>query len=142
MNGFWIAVLVLAGVAAAAFALLGAASRREASSATQGATLGREALKRDKARRKAAEQAEAAGPPTGKEVELAAAAARSAALEPVGDTAPVAWVPPDPEVLDESRRGFLNRSIIALMGLGVAGFAAGAFTAFLWPTGSSGFAWT
>ncbi|MCB1272450.1 MAG: Rieske 2Fe-2S domain-containing protein [Microthrixaceae bacterium] len=139
MNGFWIAVLVLAGVAAAAFALLGAASRREASSATQGATLGREALKRDKARRKAAEQAEAAGPPTGKEVELAAAAARSAALEPVGDTAPVAWVPPDPEVLDESRRGFLNRSIIALMGLGVAGFAAGAFTAFLWPTGSSGF---
>ena len=48
-------------------------------------------------------------------------------------------MPPDPEVLDESRRGFLNRSIIALMGLGVAGFAAGAFTAFLWPTGSSGF---
>lgn len=140
MNGFWIALLVFAGVAAAAFVLLGAASRRESSSATQGATFSREALKRDKAARKAkaSEQAEA-GPASGREVELAAASARSAALEPVGDKAPVAWVPPDPEVLDQSRRAFLNRSIIALMGLGIAGFAAGAFTAFLWPTGSSGF---
>lgn len=140
MNGFWIAVLVFAGVAAAAFALLGAASRRESSSATHGATFSREALKRDRAARKArASEEAAAGPPTGREVELAASSARSEALEPVGEATPVAWVAPDPEVLDQSRRAFLNRSIVALMGLSIAGFAAGAFTAFLWPTGSSGF---
>ncbi len=140
MNGFWIAVLVLIGLAAAAFVLLGAASRRESSSATQGGTFSREALKRDKAARKSKAAKDAAqGPPTGREVELAAADARAGALQPVGDTAPVAWVPPDPEALDQTRRAFLNRSVIALMGLGIAGFAAGAFTAFLWPTGSSGF---
>lgn len=136
MNGFWIAVLVFAGVAAAAFALLGAASRRESSSATHGATLSRETLKRDKERRRAEADRTAV---SGREVELAAASARSSSLEPVGDKTPVAWVPPDPEVLDQSRRAFLNRSVVALMGLGIAGFAAGAFTAFLWPTGSSGF---
>ncbi len=140
MNGFWIAVLVFAGVVAAAFALLGAASRREASSATQGATLSREAVKRDKAARKAkAAEKAAVGPASGREIELAAASQRSAALEPVGERAPVTWTPPDPEVLDQSRRAFLNRSVVALMGLGIAGFAAGAFAAFLWPTGSSGF---
>ncbi|MCB0953336.1 MAG: Rieske 2Fe-2S domain-containing protein [Microthrixaceae bacterium] len=138
MNGFWIAVLVFAGVCAVAFAVLGAANRRESSSAT-GASLGREALKRDKAARKEAAEAAQAGPPTGREVESMALARRSAELEPVGDKTPVAWVAPDPEVLDQSRRAFLNRSVIALMGLGIAGFAAGAFTAFLWPTGSSGF---
>ncbi len=53
-NGFWIAVLVLAGVAAAAPVLLGAVAR-EASSPAARISAG-EALKRDKARRKAAEQ--------------------------------------------------------------------------------------
>lgn len=141
MNGFWIALLVFAVVFGAAFALLGAANRRESSEAVGGGTLSREALKRDKAARRARAAAEAeSGPPTGREIERVAVAERSTELEPVGEApAPVPWVAPDPETVDASRRAFLNRSVIALMGLGITGFAAGAFTAFLWPTGVSGF---
>ena len=100
--------------------------------------MSREALRRDKAARKErATEAAAERPPTGREIERLAAAGPPATVSE--SAAPVAWVPPDPEALDASRRAFLNRSIVALMGLGIAGFAAGAFTAFLWPTGSSGF---
>jgi len=54
-------------------------------------------------------------------------------------TAPVVWVPPDPETYGVSRRQFLNRSVIGLMGLGIGIFAAAAFPVFLWPTGTGGF---
>ncbi len=54
MNGFWIAVLIFAVLFGAAFALLGAANRREASDATGSAGLGREAARRDKAARQGA----------------------------------------------------------------------------------------
>jgi len=47
--------------------------------------------------------------------------------------APVAeFVPPDPEALAVTRRQFLNRGAVTLMGLGLAGFAASAL-AFFWP---------
>jgi len=141
MNGFWIAVLIFAVLFGAAFVLLGAANRRESSAATGRAELGREAAKRDAAARKAKATAAAEGaPPTGREVERVAAAERSTDLATTTEAAPPEpWVAPDVEEYDASRRAFLNRSIVALMGLGIAGFAAGAFTAFLWPTGSSGF---
>jgi cytochrome b6-f complex iron-sulfur subunit len=141
MNNFWIALIVFAVVIGAAVVLLGAANRRESRDAMGRAELSREARKRDKAARKAAAGQVEERPPTGKEIErLAAEGGPSAELEPVGAAQPpVAWAPPDPEAYDASRRAFLNRSIIALMGLGIAGFAAAAFPAFLWPIGSSGF---
>lgn len=141
MNGFWIALLVFAVLFGVAFVVLGAANRRESSAATGSSELGRDAAKRDKAARKEnAKVSAAGGPPTGREVERVAAAERSTDLETTEDVAPPEpWVAPDSEEYDASRRAFLNRSIVALMGIGIAGFAAGAFTAFLWPTGSSGF---
>ena len=139
MSGFWIALIIVAVVVAAATALLGASSRRESASAVGGPTLSREAVKRDKAARKEA-ASEEVRPPTGREVERAAAADRSAELEPATAAGPpAAWVAPDPEAVGASRRAFLNRSIIALMGLGIAGFAAAAFPAFLWPSSAGGF---
>ena len=60
------------------------------------------------------------------------------ALATVGATAPVAWVPPDPEALDVSRRQFMNRGIVTFFGLGLAGFG-GSVLAFLWPQLSGGF---
>ena len=38
-----------------------------------------------------------------------------------------------------SRRQFLNRSIVGLMGFSIAGFAAASFVGFLWPIGGGGF---
>lgn len=139
MSGFWIALIILAVVVAAAAALLGAANRRESSSAVGGSSLSREAVKRDKAARKEAVASEER-PPTGREIERALVVERSSELEPVAEAPPpVVWMPPDPEVVGASRRAFLNRSIVALMGLGIAGFAAAAFPAFLWPSASGGF---
>ena len=60
------------------------------------------------------------------------------ALATVGATAPVAWVPPDPEALDVTRRQFMNRGIVTFFGLGLAGFG-GSVLAFLWPQLSGGF---
>jgi len=138
MNGFWIAAIIFGIVLAAAFVLLGAANRRQSSGA---APLSREAAKRDKAARKdRVGEDEVARPPTGREIERLAVADRSAALVPAGDApTPVAWVPPDAEEFDATRRAFLNRSIVGLMIVGISGFAAAAFTAFLWPTASGGF---
>jgi cytochrome b6-f complex iron-sulfur subunit len=80
-------------------------------------------------------------PVTGKEVERAAALERrepSKELATVGATAPVAWVPPDPEVLGVTRRQFFNRGIVTFFGLGLAGFGASVL-AFLWPKLGEGF---
>jgi cytochrome b6-f complex iron-sulfur subunit len=77
----------------------------------------------------------------GKEFERQSTLARTTPgtdLEPVGETAPVPYVPVDPETLGVTRRQFFNRSIIAMFGLGLSGFGA-AVLAFLWPTLSGGF---
>ena len=76
---------------------------------------------------------------TGREVEAAAAAARSTALVKADTAAPAVWVPPDPEAVSVSRRAFLNRASIALMGASITTFAAGSFVAFLWPIARGGF---
>jgi cytochrome b6-f complex iron-sulfur subunit len=54
------------------------------------------------------------------------------------ETAPVPHVPVDPEIIGVTRRQFFNRSIVAMMGLGISGFGA-AVLAFLWPQLSGGF---
>ena len=70
---------------------------------------------------------------------------RSVALARVGGevavpepAAPAVWTPPDPEEVGVSRRQFLNRSSITLMGMGLSVFGA-ANIAFLWPRPSGGF---
>jgi cytochrome b6-f complex iron-sulfur subunit len=78
---------------------------------------------------------------TGRDVERAAVLERrgdSTALVPVSSAPPAPWVPPDPEVIGVTRRQFFNRSIVAMMGLGLASFG-GAVLAFLWPQLGSGF---
>jgi cytochrome b6-f complex iron-sulfur subunit len=136
MSGFFIVVAVVAIVVLAAVALVGAARRRDADGAV--GTLSRESVKRDKAARKSTGTVEEA-PRTGKEIERSAALERRGGdLEPVGDRTPVEWVQPDPETYDVTRRQFLNRGVIAMMGLSLAAFGT-AIIGFLWPSSSGGF---
>jgi cytochrome b6-f complex iron-sulfur subunit len=125
-------LVVLAGV------LVFAAARRRDTGAAIGA-LARETRKRDRGGIVPTEVADV--PTTGREVERAAALEQregSQAIEKVGATAPVAWVPPDPEVLGVTRRQFFNRGLVTFMGLGLGGFGA-AVLAFLWPKLGVGF---
>ena len=131
-----IAVILL--LAAAAVAVLSAARRRDTNRAT--GQLARETLRRDEARREADVAEEAAPGLKGREIERAAVIARTGnAVVPVGSTTATIWVPPDPETYDVTRRQFLNRSIVGLMGLGITLFAVVSFPVFLWPTGTGGF---
>ncbi len=134
MNGF-IVLAIIAIVVLAAVTLVGAARRRDAGAAV--GTLSTETIKRDRAARK--EAGEVPAPPTGREVERAALLARRGGdIAPAGAAAPVAWTPPDPETYGVTRRQFLNRSVIALMGLGLSVFGV-AIVGFLWPSSSGGF---
>ncbi len=76
---------------------------------------------------------------TGREVERAAVSDRSRSLVKAETMAPAMWVPPDPEALGVSRRQFLNRATVGLMGAGITSFAAAGFVAFLWPIARGGF---
>jgi cytochrome b6-f complex iron-sulfur subunit len=126
-------LVVLAGV------LLFATARRRDTGEAIGA-LARETRRRDRGSVSVLER-EGAEPATGREVERAAALERhegGKALATVGATAPVAWVPPDPDALDITRRQFMNRGIVTFFGLGLAGFGA-SLLAFLWPQLTGGF---
>src|SRR3954452_7865917 len=78
---------------------------------------------------------------TSTDVELAGEQARTGTttLVKVQPSAPVEFVPPDPEVIAVNRRHFLNVSMVTLMSAGLGSFAAAGFVAFLWPTGTAGF---
>lgn len=125
-------LVVLAGV------LVFASARRRDTGTAIGA-LARETRKRD--RGSVAPTADDGAATSGKAVERAAALeqrAASKALTTVGASAPVAWVPPDPEVLGVTRRQFFNRGIVTFFGVGLSGFGA-AVLAFLWPKLGVGF---
>ena len=96
-----------------------------------------ETVQRDRAGRKQHEAVVDA--PTAAEVEAAGVAARSTELAPVAEAQVVTWTPPDPEVIGVSRRQFFNRATVTLMSAGIGAFAAAAFVAFLWPSGTGGF---
>jgi cytochrome b6-f complex iron-sulfur subunit len=98
-----------------------------------------ETVARDKAARRTAEPV--VQQTTASDVEAAGAEARSGstAVAVRAETEVVAWTPPDPEVIGVSRRQFFNRAAVSLMSVGLAGFAAAAFVAFLWPSGTGGF---
>jgi cytochrome b6-f complex iron-sulfur subunit len=137
MSGFFIVIAVIVIVVLAAVALMGAVRRRDAGSAT--GSLARETVKRDRTARKEAAVDPTVAPPTGREVERRAEIERLGAdIEPVGDLTPAVFVPPDPETYDVTRRQFLNRGIISVMGLALAAFGASVI-GFLWPSSSGGF---
>jgi cytochrome b6-f complex iron-sulfur subunit len=78
---------------------------------------------------------------SGREIERAAVLQRRG-----GDIVPVEAPPPpvprapiEPDALDVTRRQFLNRGIVALMGLSVGGFTAASMVGFLWPPPAVGF---
>ncbi len=127
------ALVVLAGVA-----LFASARRRDTGEAI--GALARETRQRDRGA-VVVTDVDHDTPATGREVERAAVLERrqsSKELATVGATAPVAWVPPDPEVLAVTRRQFFNRGIVTFFGLGLAGFGASVL-AFLWPQLGVGF---
>jgi len=130
-----IAVLALLGLAVVAVVAEGA--RRAAGTGR----LSRETRRRDRS----APPAEVA-PPVSESTELAelddeararAQAARQA-LEPVGERAPVEYVPVDEEELGITRRQFFNRGILTGLGIFVGGMGA-AMLGFLWPGAGGGF---
>jgi cytochrome b6-f complex iron-sulfur subunit len=96
-----------------------------------------ETVQRDRSARK--QQEAMVGGPTASEVEAAGVAARSTAVEKRPEPEIVAWTPPDPEAIGVSRRQFFNRATVTLMSAGIGAFAAAAFVAFLWPSGTGGF---
>ncbi len=129
-----VAVVVLAGV------FLVVTARSSDRNAATG-LLSRESKSRDRRRAKVVDPS---APPTqagGRAFESAALAQRTSGdLVKVARPAPLDVIRPpmDLEQLGATRRGFLNRSIIAMFGLGLAGFG-GAVLNFLWPTLSGGF---
>jgi cytochrome b6-f complex iron-sulfur subunit len=126
-------LVVLAGLV-----LFAASQRRDTGVATS--ALSRETTKRDRGRVTPEEEGEA-HVATGREVELAAVAARRAESAPVKAAdakPPVAWVPPDSETVDFTRRQFFNRSIVTVFAFGLSGFGASVL-AFLWPSNTGGF---
>jgi cytochrome b6-f complex iron-sulfur subunit len=98
-----------------------------------------ETVQRDRSARRSTEPV--ASQTTASEVEAAGVAARSASTEVAvrREVEVVAWTPPDPEVIGVTRRQFFNRATVSLMSVSLAGFAAAAFVAFLWPSGTGGF---
>ena len=127
-----IAIGVVVVLGAVAFFTLARRSDVRGAGALSGET-----VQRDKAARERHEPV--VGAPTASEVEAAGVAARSTELEVRPEPQIVQWTPPDPEVIGVSRRQFFNRATVTLMSAGIAGFAAAAFVAFLWPTGTGGF---
>jgi len=119
-------VVVLAGIV-----LIAAARRRDTGEAI--GLLSRETVKRDSGEPTALTDAETRA--TGREIERAAVAT---AIEPAVEPQLTPYVPPDPETLGVTRRQFLNRSIILVMGAALTTFGASVL-AFLWPQPKGGF---
>ena len=119
-------------------ALVFAAARRRDTGAAIG-VLARETRKRD---RGSVDPAGPDAPPvTGRDVERSTALEQrqpSASVAVLDSKPPVAWVPPDPEVLGVTRRQFFNRGILVFWIVGLSGFGA-SLLAFLWPKLGGGF---
>jgi cytochrome b6-f complex iron-sulfur subunit len=130
------------GIAIAVFVVLAAimviTSARRADKQAATGHLSRETRQRDKAPSITPSANEPAAV-TSREVELAANQEfRGGALEPVGPTELAPYKPVDPEQLGVTRRQFMNRSMVTLMGVGLGGFGA-SLIGFLWPSSKGGF---
>ena len=129
-----IALVLLAGIL-----LFAASRRRDADSAIS--EVSTETRRRDRDRVKASVAAAAVeGEVSGRDLEKTTAIEqRKGDLVAAGQFADVEpWVEPDPEVIGVARRQFLNRAIIAVLGLNLTGFGL-AIIAQLWPGASEGF---
>jgi cytochrome b6-f complex iron-sulfur subunit len=135
MSGGLVVAIIAVLVAAAIFVFVTSARRDRA------AAMGlREAKRKDRSRG-AIQRLEAdEGIRSGRDIEREASRqARGVDLVPVTKAAPPApRSPMDEEVLAVTRRQFFNRGIVAMFGLGLAGFGTAAI-GFLWPTLSGGF---
>jgi len=140
-----IAVIVVIGVLLLLALVLAVARRTDTERAV--GVLSRETRKRDRSDA-ALEPIADEAPLTGRQVEKLAAAEREGggsggvgtAVLVASSTAPVPLAPPPPvdlEALGVTRRQFLNRAILGMFGLSLAGFGAGVL-GFLWPTIEAG----
>jgi cytochrome b6-f complex iron-sulfur subunit len=129
-----IAIAVIA-VMAVVFVVTNLARRDRGDAVGQ---LNRETMQRDRSSQALATIEDQ--PLTGREVERAASLEwrGESELAPREAAPPAPRAPLDPEVIDVTRRQFLNRGVATLMGVGLAGFG-GSLLAFLWPTVSGGF---
>jgi cytochrome b6-f complex iron-sulfur subunit len=136
MTGFVVLAVVLV-VVLLGILVVSALRRRDMGTAI--GELSRETRRRDSGAAKQPDVTPAPAP-TGKAVERAAVVERlgGGAVEPVRSAPPAPFVAPDPEVVAVSRRQFLNRSIVGLMGISLASFGASCL-AFLWPRVGGGF---
>lgn len=134
-----IALIVIAAlVVLGAIALISASRRTDSASAT--GRLSRETLSRDRGTVTITETEVDEPTVSGREVERSAVVARreGSALVHAKASELTEWVPPDPETTGQSRRAFLNRSIVGAFTLGLASFGGGVL-AFLWPPFVTGF---
>lgn len=137
-----IAAIVVVGVLLLAAFVLAMARRRDTTQAV--GVLSRETRKRDRSGEALEVLSEESPVVTGRQVEKEAALERrggGTAVMTAPSTAPAPYKPRGPideEALGVTRRQFLNRSILGMFGLSVAGFGT-AVVGFLWPTLSGGF---
>jgi len=135
MDSFIIAIIILV--------LLGlvvvAVSLRRSDTVTAIGQLSGETVRRDRPSAALDSDGTIGEQASAKEVEAAARGGSPGTLVSSRQSAPpVVYVPPDPETLGVTRRQFLNRSIVATFGFGLAAFGA-ASLAFLWPPPGGGF---
>jgi cytochrome b6-f complex iron-sulfur subunit len=126
-----VSIAVAAVLVLAAIALVTAARRSD--------VRGAGALSRETKRRDRDNDIDLPAAPTGRAVEQAARQEAGTSLVRAESLTPTIWVPPDRDAIGVSRRQFLNRANVALMGAGLTTFAAGGFVAMLWPSGTGGF---
>ncbi len=129
-------IIALVVLALIAVSVIGLSLRKGDTSAAYG-QLASETIKRDRSAVELDTETVEAVP--GRSLEATVRAEqRGGTLVKTGPSAPVAYVPPDPETVGVARRQFLNRGIVAMFGLGLTGFGA-ACLGFLYPQGGSGF---
>lgn len=141
MSSAAILVIAIVIVVLLAVVLLATTSARRDREAAVG-VLSRETRQRDKSEMGLEVVASTVvAPPTGREIERAAAAERSgggAVAVATRPSPPAVRGPVDPETYGQTRRQFLNRSIVGMMVVSLAGFGA-TMLGFLWPAASAGF---
>ncbi len=129
MNSTTIITIAIAVIAVLGLGVVLTATRRSDMSGV--GVLSRETRKRDRDAKKSLRKSR-------RDVEAEATQARSTAVAVMAPTEVEPWVAPDPELVGESRRAFLNRATTTLMSASLGGFAA-ALIAFLWKGADSGF---
>ena len=112
-----------------ALLLVFAASRRNEAAKAEG-QLSKETLQRDISSEKYEPEETGISQISGKEIERAAVIERQGGKEIAlqEQSTPVPWIAPDEETVGIARRQFLNRSIVALMGISLSSFGVGIST--------------